>query len=169
MVTGVADFSGTESSVAGLTADATWLHPNADFQSARRILSCAWLHRQSLIGCACVCSASPLLWAVKTLARRIVDGDLRLKAARTLGFSELPVIVCADWSPEQLRGFRLLANRSANWAEWDLDAVGSGLTAFLPFWPPCLFARSTFRRRRPSDANCRNSILEKSCLPQRRG
>ena len=27
----------------------------------------------------------------------------------------------------------------------------SGLTAFLPFWPPCLFASKTFRRRRPSD------------------
>jgi hypothetical protein len=57
----------------------------------------------------------------------IVDGDLRLKAARTLGFSELPVIVCADWSPEQVRGFRLLANRSANWAEWDLHAVAQEL------------------------------------------
>ena len=29
----------------------------------------------------------------------------------------------------------------------------SGLTAFLPLWPPRLFASKTFRRRRPSDAD----------------
>src|SRR4051794_6862929 len=57
----------------------------------------------------------------------IVDGDLRLKAARKLGFVEVPVIVCDDWTPEQVRGFRLLANRSANWAAWDLTAVAEEL------------------------------------------
>src|SRR4051794_18558129 len=57
----------------------------------------------------------------------IVDGDLRLKAARKLGFVEVPVIVCDDWTPEQVRGFRLLANRSANWTEWDLQAVAEEL------------------------------------------
>ena len=35
--------------------------------------------------------------------------------------------VCDDWTPEQVRGFRLLANRSANWAEWDLHAVAEEL------------------------------------------
>jgi hypothetical protein len=34
----------------------------------------------------------------------IIDGDLRLKAARKLGFVEVPVIVCDDWTPEQVRG-----------------------------------------------------------------
>ena len=29
----------------------------------------------------------------------------------------------------------------------------SGMTAFLPLWPACLFAGKTFRRRRPSDAD----------------
>jgi DNA modification methylase len=53
----------------------------------------------------------------------IIDGDLRLKAAKKLGYSEVPVIVCRDWSPEQIRAARLLFNRSATWAEWDLDAV----------------------------------------------
>src|SRR4051794_681586 len=57
----------------------------------------------------------------------IVDGDLRLKAARKLGLAEMPVIVCDGWTPEQVRGFRLLANRSANWAEWDLHAVAEEL------------------------------------------
>jgi DNA modification methylase len=57
----------------------------------------------------------------------VVDGDLRRKAACKLGFVAVPVIVCDGWSPEQVRGFRLLANRSANWAEWDLAAVAEEL------------------------------------------
>src|SRR3954463_11469387 len=57
----------------------------------------------------------------------IVDGDLRLKAARKLGFVEAPVIVCDGWRPAQVRGFRLLPNRSANGAEWDLPAVAEEL------------------------------------------
>jgi hypothetical protein len=39
----------------------------------------------------------------------------------------VPVIVCDDWTPEQIRGFRLIANRSATWAEWDLDMVAREL------------------------------------------
>jgi DNA modification methylase len=62
-----------------------------------------------------------------TATGEIIDGDLRLKAARALRFQEVPVIVCDDWSPEQVRGFRLLANRSATWAEWDWEAVAEEL------------------------------------------
>jgi DNA modification methylase len=57
----------------------------------------------------------------------IIDGHLRLKAAQKLGFTEVPVIVCDDWTPEQIRAFRLIANRSATWAEWDLDLVAREL------------------------------------------
>ena len=46
----------------------------------------------------------------------IVDGHLRLKAARKLGFAELPVIVCDDWTAAQVKAFRLAVNRSATWA-----------------------------------------------------
>jgi hypothetical protein len=28
-----------------------------------------------------------------------------------------------NWTEEQVRAFRLLVNRSATWAEWDLDAI----------------------------------------------
>lgn len=45
------------------------------------------------------------------------------KQRRSCGFTELPVIVCRDWAQEQIRAFRLMANRSATWAEWDLEAV----------------------------------------------
>jgi len=30
-----------------------------------------------------------------------------------------PVILCDEWTPAQVKAFRLLVNRSAAWAEWD--------------------------------------------------
>ena len=54
----------------------------------------------------------------------IVDGDLRLKAAIQLGMKEVPVILCDEWSESQVKAFRLLVNRSASWADWDLELVG---------------------------------------------
>src|SRR3954466_11524913 len=59
----------------------------------------------------------------------IVDGDLRLKAARKLGFVDVPVILLSLLTPEQVRGFRLLATRSANWAACDLSAGAEELDA----------------------------------------
>jgi ParB-like chromosome segregation protein Spo0J len=53
----------------------------------------------------------------------VVDGHLRLKAARKLGIAEIPVILCDEWAPAQVRAFRLLVNRSANWAEWDEERL----------------------------------------------
>jgi DNA modification methylase len=53
----------------------------------------------------------------------LIDGELRLKAARELAYPELPVIVCRNWTAQQVRAFRLMVNRSATWAEWDLEAV----------------------------------------------
>jgi len=49
----------------------------------------------------------------------VVDGHLRLKAAQRLGLKEVPVALADDLSEAQIKAFRLLANRSASWAEWD--------------------------------------------------
>ena len=49
----------------------------------------------------------------------VVDGHLRLKAARKLGLTEIPVILCDEWTPAQVKAFRLLVNRSVTWADWD--------------------------------------------------
>src|SRR3954449_4558479 len=49
----------------------------------------------------------------------VVDGHLRLKSGRKLGLTEVPVILCDEWSPAQVRAFRILVNRSATWADWD--------------------------------------------------
>jgi len=53
----------------------------------------------------------------------VVDGHLRLKAARKLGLDKIPVILCDEWSPAQVKAFRLLVNRSATWAEWDEELL----------------------------------------------
>jgi len=54
----------------------------------------------------------------------IVDGHLRHKAAKKLGMTELPVILCDEWTDVQVKAFRLMANRSVAWAEWDPDLLG---------------------------------------------
>lgn len=49
----------------------------------------------------------------------VVDGHLRLKAAKKLGLKEVPIVIADDLSEAQIKAFRLVANQSANWAEWD--------------------------------------------------
>ncbi len=49
----------------------------------------------------------------------VIDGHLRLKAARKLGITEIPVILCDEWTPAQVKAFRIMVNRSATWAGWD--------------------------------------------------
>ena len=53
----------------------------------------------------------------------LVDGHLRLKAARQLGISEMPVILCDEWTEAQVKAFRLLVNRSVTWADWDEELL----------------------------------------------
>lgn len=63
---------------------------------------------------------------VPMLARsdgEVVDGHLRLKAATNLGLKELPVILCDEWTQAQVKAFRLLVNKSVEWADWDVDAL----------------------------------------------
>jgi len=72
---------------------------------------------------------------IPVLARsdgEVVDGHLRLKAAKRLGIVEVPVILCDEWTPAQVKAFRLMVNRSVTWADWDmelLEAEVSDLTA----------------------------------------
>src|SRR5256885_9406348 len=53
----------------------------------------------------------------------VVDGHLRLKAARKLGITEIPVILCDEWTPGQVKAFRLMVNRSVTWADWDEELL----------------------------------------------
>src|ERR1700726_55635 len=63
---------------------------------------------------------------IPVLARgdgEVVDGHLRLKAARKLGITEVPVILCDEWTPTQVKAFRLMVNRSVAWANWDEELL----------------------------------------------
>lgn len=57
----------------------------------------------------------------------VVDGHLRLKAAIKIGLAEVPVVLADGLTEAQIKGFRLLANRSANWANWDNDLLAKEL------------------------------------------
>jgi hypothetical protein len=37
--------------------------------------------------------------------------------------TEIPVIPCDEWTPAQVRAFRLMVNRSATWADWDEELL----------------------------------------------
>jgi DNA modification methylase len=69
---------------------------------------------------------------IPVLARsdgEVVDGHLRLKAARKLGswpggdIDHIPVILCDEWTPQQVKAFRLMVNRSVTWADWDEELL----------------------------------------------
>jgi DNA modification methylase len=53
----------------------------------------------------------------------VVDGHLRLKAAVKLGLAELPAILCDEWTPAQVKAFRVMVNKSVEWADWDADLL----------------------------------------------
>jgi len=59
----------------------------------------------------------------------VVDGHLRLKAARKLGLTEIPVILCDEWTRAQVKAFRLMVNRSVTWADWDEELLSQELLA----------------------------------------
>ena len=53
----------------------------------------------------------------------IVAGHTRHAAAKRLKMKEVPVIVADDLTPQQINGFRLADNRTAEFAEWDLGKL----------------------------------------------
>jgi hypothetical protein len=44
--------------------------------------------------------------------------DRMCGSIREFGF-KIPVILCDEWSPAQVKAFRLMVNRSVTWADWD--------------------------------------------------
>ena len=84
------------------------------------------LHKNDHAVAHMVASINEYGFKIPVLARSdgtVVDGELRLKAAHKLAMTEVPVILCDEWSDAQVKAFRLMANRSSSWAEWDLELV----------------------------------------------
>jgi site-specific DNA-methyltransferase (adenine-specific) len=53
----------------------------------------------------------------------VVDGHLRLKAAKKLGLTDVPVILADDLTEAQIKAFRLSVNKVAEFAEWDHELL----------------------------------------------
>lgn len=53
----------------------------------------------------------------------LVVGHTRLKAARQLGMTEVPVHVASDLTPAQAKAYRIADNRAGEKAEWDFDLL----------------------------------------------
>lgn len=53
----------------------------------------------------------------------IIAGHTRLEAAIALGWEEVPCIVGDDMTDEQVKKFRLIDNKTAEWSSWDVDKL----------------------------------------------
>jgi ParB-like chromosome segregation protein Spo0J len=68
----------------------------------------------------------------------VIDGHLRIKAARKLKLEKVPVIICDDMTETQIKAFRLSVNKVAELADWDEEMLGLELAdlreADFDFW-----------------------------------
>ena len=55
--------------------------------------------------------------------KTVIDGHLRLKAAKKLGLEVVPVMLCDDMTDAQIKAFRISVNRVAEFAEWDNELL----------------------------------------------
>ena len=59
----------------------------------------------------------------------LIVGHTRWKAAKSLGYTEVPVHVATGLSAEQVRAYRIADNQTASIADWDTDLLPLELTA----------------------------------------
>lgn len=53
----------------------------------------------------------------------IIVGHTRYKAAKKLGYLQVPVHVALDLTPAQLKAYRIADNQTAAWSEWDFELL----------------------------------------------
>lgn len=53
----------------------------------------------------------------------IVAGHTRYLASRKLGIDKIPCLVADDLNTEQIKAFRLVDNKVAEYSEWDMDKL----------------------------------------------
>jgi ParB-like chromosome segregation protein Spo0J len=53
----------------------------------------------------------------------LIDGHLRIKAAKKLGLKKVPAILGDDLTEAQIKAFRINVNRMAEIAEWDVELL----------------------------------------------
>lgn len=59
----------------------------------------------------------------------VIDGHLRLKAAKYAGLTEVPVMRADDMTAAQVKAFRISVNKVAELAKWDQSLLKEELTA----------------------------------------
>ena len=57
----------------------------------------------------------------------LIDGHLRVKAAKHLGMKEVPVVLCDDLSEADIKSLRISINRMAELADWDSELLSAEL------------------------------------------
>lgn len=57
----------------------------------------------------------------------VIVGHTRLKAAKKLGFKEVPVTVAGNLTDEQVKAYRLADNKTGELADWDVDMLDGEL------------------------------------------
>jgi len=58
----------------------------------------------------------------------IIAGHTRLKAAQKLNIKEVPIVWADDLTPEQVKAYRIMDNKSHEYTEWDIDTLKTELT-----------------------------------------
>ena len=61
----------------------------------------------------------------------IIAGHTRLKAAKEIGLDTVPAIIADDLTPEQINAFRLIENKTSEFASWDWELLDEELDKFL--------------------------------------
>lgn len=61
----------------------------------------------------------------------IIVGHTRYKAAKKLGFTEVPVLWATDLTEEQVRAYRLADNKTNELAEWDMTLLYKELASII--------------------------------------
>ena len=59
----------------------------------------------------------------------IVAGHTRYRAAIKLGLETVPCVVADDLSPDAIKAYRLVDNKTSEFAQWNLDLLNSELGA----------------------------------------
>ena len=60
---------------------------------------------------------------VITAEHEIIAGHTRYKAAKRLKLKTVPCVVADELTPEQIKAFRLVDNKTAEFAEWDAELL----------------------------------------------
>jgi len=63
----------------------------------------------------------------------IIAGHTRLLAAQRLGLEQVPVHIATDLTPQQVKAYRLMDNRSAQESSWDMDLLPLELADLAEF------------------------------------